>query len=232
MYHDIAPLTCTPKRWAGGNPTFSINHFSDDIGFIKKELSPAILYQQFIAFLHEASRLQTQYAPQINLLIGLETEFISTQDLEELSHILTQHQSIIQYIVGSIHHVNGIPIDFDKPTYQKSLASFASEGLTPRDQLERYLSAYFDAQYEILHRFKPEIVGHIDLCRLYTPELKFSDFPSVWGKLERNVEYAISYGALFEVNAAAFRKKWNTAYPGIDVAEVSCILNWHGFMRV
>lgn len=33
--------------------------------------------------------------------------------------------------------------------------------------------------------------------------------------------YAISYGALFEINAAAFRKKWDTAYPGVDIAEVS-----------
>lgn len=181
-----------------------------------------MLDQQFIAFLGEASRLQTQYAPQISLLVGLETEFISTQDLEELSCILTQHRSIIQYIVGSVHHVNGIPIDFDEPTYETCVASFAVEGLTARDQLERYLSAYFDAQYEILQRFKPEIVGHIDLCRLYTPDLQFTEFPLVWEKIERNVRYAISYGALFEVNAAAFRKKWKAAYPGIDVAEVSC----------
>lgn len=80
--------------------------------------------------------------------------------------------------------------------------------------------AYFDAQYEVLQRFKPEIVGHLDLCRLYTPDLKFTDFQEVWKRIERNVEYAISYGALFEVNTAAFRKKWKTAYPGPDVAQV------------
>jgi len=89
-----------------------------------------------------------------------------------------------------------------------------------RGQLEAFLLAYFDAQYELLQRFKPEIVGHLDLCRLYTPDLKFMDFQEVWKRIERNVEYAISYGALFEVNAAAFRKKWKTAYPGPDVAQV------------
>jgi len=40
------------------------------------------------------------------------------------------------------------------------------------------------------------------------------------GKNGKNVLYAIEYGALFEVNAAAFRKGWDAAYPGQDVIEM------------
>jgi len=127
---------------------------------------------------------------------------------------------VIQHVVGSVHHVNAIPIDFDEPTYHKALASFAEEGDSEHDRLERFLVAYFDAQYELLQRFKPEIIGHFDLCRLYTPDVKFADYLTVWEKIERNIEYAVSYGALFEMNAAAFRKKWDTAYPGADVAKL------------
>ena len=34
---------------------------------------------------------------------------------------------------------------------------------------------------------------------------------------------AIDYGALFEINAAAFRRGWRTAYPEDDVAKVDVI---------
>jgi len=194
--------------------------------WLQQGLSLVAINQQFISFLDEAKRLKAYYASQITLLVGLETEFITPRDLEELERILKQYQPhAIEYIVGSVHHVHGIPIDFDEATYRRSITSFGGGGTCDstegdRGQLEAFLLAYFDAQYELLQRFKPEIVGHLDLCRLYTPDLKFTDFQEVWKRIERNVEYAITYGALFEVNAAAFRKKWKTAYPGPDVAQV------------
>jgi histidinol-phosphatase (PHP family) len=197
---------------------------------IQQELSLAALNQQFLSFLDEARRLKALYAPRISLLVGLETEYITPRDLDELSQILERHQpDIIEYIVGSVHHVNGVPIDFDETICRRAVATFSSgghgdedeDGGGDKDSLEKFLLAYFDAQYELLRQFKPEIVGHIDLCRLYTPELEFKKYPTVWERIERNVKYAIDYGALFEVNAAAFRKKWDTAYPGPDIAGVS-----------
>ncbi|KAF8878804.1 Polymerase/histidinol phosphatase-like protein [Gymnopilus junonius] len=176
------------------------------------------LSSQFDSFVVEAHRLKSLYASQITLLVGLETEFITGLDLENLEKTLERFGDRVEYIVGSIHHVNGIPIDFDLPTYQQALASFADE--KEEDRQEVFLSAYFDAQYELLRRFKPEVVGHFDLCRLYQPSLHFRDYPRVFSKIERNVRYAVQYGALFELNAAAFRKKWDTAYPAEDVVEV------------
>ncbi|KAG6847432.1 hypothetical protein H0H93_008155 [Arthromyces matolae] len=176
---------------------------------------------QFDLFLDEAQRLKSKYASQITLLIGLETEHISKTDLEQLEKLLERVGSRIDYLVGSVHHVNTIPIDFDLPTFKKALNSLNVEsGSDDHVQHEALLSSYFDSQYELLERFRPEIVGHFDLCRLYTPELLLGDFPAVLAKAERNIIYAIEYGALFEVNAAAFRKGWNTAYPGRDVVEL------------
>ena len=114
-------------------------------------------------------------------------------------------------VVGSVHHVNGVPIDFDKETYERCLSSIhGASGAIQGDHLETYLELYFDAQFEVLKRFRPEVVGHIDLCRLYTPTLDLRLFKSAWEKLTRNVIYAIGYGALFEANAAALRKGWSS----------------------
>ncbi|KAF8963540.1 Polymerase/histidinol phosphatase-like protein [Flammula alnicola] len=184
----------------------------------ESETSLDALSNQFNKFLVEAHRLKSLYASQITLLIGLETEYITDLDLVRLENLLEALGGRVEYIVGSIHHVNGIPIDFDLPTYQRALASFTVE--REEDRQEAFLSAYLDAQYDLIRRFKPEIVGHFDLCRLYTPSLRFGDYPAIYEKVKRNVQFAVNYGALFEINAAAFRKKWNTAYPAEDVVEI------------
>ncbi|KAG6828700.1 hypothetical protein H0H87_001113, partial [Tephrocybe sp. NHM501043] len=191
------------------------------------DTSPAELQSQFALFLDEAHRLKAKYSDRITLLVGLETEYITPPDLDHLEALLKRHGARVEYIVGSVHHVNAIPIDFDLGTFQEALASVQLETAGPpqtearkREQQELFLCAYFDAQYALLTRFRPEVVGHVDLCRLYDPQLAFADYPSARAKAERNVAFAAGYGALFEVNAAAFRKGWDAAYPGRDVVEM------------
>lgn len=186
---------------------------------------------QFEAFLNEAHRLRGDYASALRLLVGLETENISALDIDGLSRLLVAHNGRIDYLVGSVHHVNGVPIDFDLETYQRCLDNIplpphVADSTDADERLERFgifLDMYFDAQFELLNEFHPEVIGHFDLCRLYTPDLRLRTFPRAWDKLERNIMFAIDYGALFEVNAAAFRKGWRTAYPGDDIAEVDLI---------
>ncbi len=199
-----------------GNP-YSSDYVSVHKGIRQEGLTSTDLENQFNAFLAEANRLKQKYAPQIDLLVGLETEFISDLDLQRLHDFLGD----VEYVVGSIHHVNSIPIDFDLATFQKALR-YGTQIDTPENEVhEAFLCSYFNAQYELIREVKPEVIGHFDLCRLYTPSLQFSDFPAVQKLVERNIAEAVRYGALFEVNAAAFRKKWDTAYPGRDVVDVS-----------
>ena len=66
----------------------------------------------FDEFVQEAHRLKDIHADPIVLLVGLETEFITNNDGACLERLLVRHESHIEYLVGSVHHVNGIPIDF------------------------------------------------------------------------------------------------------------------------
>lgn len=175
--------------------------------------------KQFEGYVDEAHRLKLAYQDKITLLVGLETEYITSLDLDNLEKLLGRFGERIEYVIGSVHHVRGIPIDFDLATFQSCLETFGGE--TERERMEEFLCAYFDAQYAVLERFRPEIVGHIDLCRLYNPRLEFADYPRAEEMLERNIRLAADYGALFEVSAAPFRKGWDTAYPGKDALEAS-----------
>ena len=142
-----------------------------------------------------------------------------------LQSLLDQHQSRIEYLVGSIHHVNAVPIDFDEATFRRALEAFppdlSSEMSEEDSRMSALLDSYLDSQFLLMQRFHPEIIGHLDLCRLYRPELEFRTFPGALTRLQRNIQYACGYGALFELNAAAFRKGWDSAYPGRDVLQVS-----------
>lgn len=180
--------------------------------FDQSDLSPVQLQDTFAAYVKEATELKAEYAERLTLLVGLETDVIHEGSLDELAQVLQKHD--LDYIVGSVHHANGIPTDFDKATFDRALASFNGDQVALCDH-------YFDQQYALIQRFQPEVIGHFDLCRLYHPELDFRQWSSTWAKITRNIEAAVEYGALFEINGAAFRKGWKTAYPGAEILQAS-----------
>jgi len=208
-------------------------------------LQPADLEAAYLAFLDEAIRLRGIYSDRISLLIGLETDYITPLDLAQTTQLLDRRKEI-DYVVGSVHHVNGVSIDFDRPTWVRAVRTVVSgseastmdvsptsqrislpgvpdsEALPSTADIRTFLLAYFDAQYDMLQTHQPEVVGHIDLCLLWTPDisLRGEGMEGVWEKVLRNVEYAISYGGLFEANAAAIRKGWKTSYPNPDILQV------------
>ncbi|KAH7101738.1 histidinol-phosphatase [Auriculariales sp. MPI-PUGE-AT-0066] len=189
----------------------------------EKDLSLEELEDTFRGFMVEARRLQAVYANQIQLLVGLETEHITSSDISHLKN-LVEVVGGVDYIVGSVHHVCEIPIDFDRTTFDRAASTIGGTGgvlPTDIDACHAMLCIkYLDAQHELLEQLQPTVVGHFDLCRLYRPGFALDQHPEVWRRVERNVALAISYGALFEVNSAAFRKGWSTAYPGTEVAKL------------
>lgn len=207
-------------------------------------LTPAQLEATFRAYLAKARALQAQYAQKslpMHILVGCETENItSPRSLGFLCKVVSSDGTssgqlpppcvglgVVDYMVGSVHHAHGIPIDFDADTFHKAVSYGATQNVAG---LAALLHAYLDAQFEVLDRLRPEVVGHFDLYRLFAP-----DAPWVSGdagdalraKLVRNIRFAASYGALFEANSSAFRKGWDgETYPGRDILRM--IRSVHG----
>ncbi|WVW82206.1 hypothetical protein I302_104212 [Kwoniella bestiolae CBS 10118] len=215
------------------------------------DLTPSDLLSTYLDFLSHASSLKSRYCHQISLLISLETDYITPLDLTNVSQLIQEHQEI-DYIVGSVHHVNGISIDFDRSTWLRSVqASYRGiEGRTmdpgpppslelgdPSDtkiqdgydpteeELIPFLENYFDQQYKLIEHFKPEVIGHFDLCLLWIPDFSLRQISSIWEKVERNIKLVVGYGGSFEANSAAIRKGWKGSYPSEDVLKLILSLN-------
>ena len=166
----------------------------------------------FAEYVTEAHRLKEAYKSQITLLIGLETDYITELDLQRTQSLLESYSNSdtpIEYIVGSVHHAFEIPIDFDEQTFRKALEKAGTR--------ERLYVEYYSRLLHLVRTLQPEVVGHIDLIRLYEPHIQLREYPEAWKLLDEIVQYTASYGGLIEVNAAAVRKGWATPYPAADI---------------
>jgi histidinol-phosphatase (PHP family) len=117
--------------------------------------------------------------------------------------------------MGSVHHTLTIPIDYDREMYVKArdLAGGSDEQL---------FQVYFDEQFDMLRQLKPLVVGHFDLIRLKSddPERSFRQWPAVWERILRNLDFVASYGGLLELNSAALRKGMSEPYPKAEICKV------------
>ncbi|KAF2150151.1 histidinol phosphate phosphatase H [Myriangium duriaei CBS 260.36] len=179
-------------------------------------LATQTLQQVFTAYIAEAQRLQSLYAPQIHILLGFETEWIRPSSLNDIRAL--QAATKFDIFMGSIHHVHTYPIDYDDATL--AAARDASGGTD-----ELLAEAYFDAQLEMLNALHPPVVGHFDLIRLKAaPENRDRDWrkwgDGVWKRIVRNLEVVKGYGGVLEVNSAALRKGLADVYPRREIMEV------------
>ncbi|PKS08928.1 hypothetical protein jhhlp_003541 [Lomentospora prolificans] len=191
------------------------------------EASLAALPPRHLAYLAEASRLQAKYADRVHILIAFEGEFIRPSyaaDILRLSDPSAYPQ--VDYFIGSLHHVRGVPIDYDRPTYARARDLVVSEAAPAAAGCEKHpeeamYEAYYDEQYDMLTALKPRIVGHFDLIRLMSdlPGRDVRSWKGVWERIVRNLRTVVDNGGWLECNTSALRKGLDEPYPCRVIAE-------------
>ncbi|PVH86690.1 histidinol phosphate phosphatase H [Cadophora sp. DSE1049] len=168
--------------------------------------SVSVLLPLHEAFIVEAQRLRAKYASQITILIGFEGEWIRPSYGPFIKELASN--PVIDYFIGSVHHVHTIPIDYDAAFYAK-----ARDVVGGTD--ERLFEDYFDSQYEMLNELKPRVVGHFDLIRLLSskPNASLKEMNGVWERVVRNLKVVVEQGGLLEINSSALRKGLEEPYP-------------------
>ena len=159
-------------------------------------LSAQFLLEQFGSYMTECRRLQEKYRSQIQLYAALEIETCSGYQ-EFVTYLVERFEP--DYIVGSVHHVNDINFDYSPRFYDRAAESAGGIDLL-------YLH-YFDLQYEMIMRLKPEVVGHFDLIRIFDPDYRDRLMQEqVVAKMKRNLELIKEYDLILDFNLRALYK--------------------------
>jgi histidinol-phosphatase (PHP family) len=166
---------------------------------------------RFADYVAEARRLEREYAGRMRILVGMESEWYPG-----CAPWVTQLRKKygLDYVVGSVHHVCGECFDFSSEDYTRIAAKMGG--------LAAMYIEYFDAQFEMLEKLRPEVVGHFDLIRLHDPGYRQTlAAPEVWTRVLRNLERVREIGAVLDINARALLKGQSEPYvcePVLDAA--------------
>jgi histidinol-phosphatase (PHP family) len=176
---------------------------TEDLLSGEEDLTPDDLATIFDAYFARARALREQVAGRIDLLVGFETERLPPDDwFGRMSALRERYKP--DYIVGSVHDVDGLVIDYTAEATQK--VADAKGGM------ESLRLQYFDAVKDLVSALRPEVVGHIDLIRKFDgPDPRFS--PEVYRRIDEALEAVRAVGGVLEVNCAPERRGLGPVYP-------------------
>ncbi|KAL9001508.1 MAG: hypothetical protein Q9169_000083 [Polycauliona sp. 2 TL-2023] len=174
--------------------------------------SEKVLLDTFRRYYDEAHRLQHAYKPNIDILIGMEVDWIRPSSKVYIEELFAEFP--LELFIGSVHHVHCVPIDYSTTLFNEA------RGLSGGSN-ERLFEDYFDLQYEMLVALKPPIVGHFDLIRLKSddPDTNFAFMEGVRHRISRNLTFIADYGGILELNSAALRKGLKEPYPNAEISK-------------
>lgn len=162
----------------------------------------ATLVEKFDAYAAEAARLQDAFDGKIEILRGFETEAAPTSWPDEMRGLREQHD--FDFIVGSVHHVHDIPIDWNVEMLQK--AADASGGL------ERLALDYYDLVARVVEELEPEVVGHLDLIRKLAGPLGPVDTLSIRERVSQVLELIAECDCILDLNVSPVRRGQGDPY--------------------
>lgn len=173
--------------------------FPDEEGLGVEDL--AHIFERYVA---TASELRDRYADRIEVLVGFETEVVPPQGWGDRMREIRDRHPQIEYMIGSVHHVEGTCIDMTP-----ELTARAAEAVGGREALE---IRYFDLVAEMVTSLRPEVVGHVDLIRKFAgSEPRFG--AATWKRIDSALEVVREVGAALDVNAAPARRGMGPVYP-------------------
>jgi len=181
----------------------------EDLLVGEEDLTPDDLLHTFEGYAQHARELRERVRGKLDLLVGFETERLPPDRWRERMGEL-RGRFKPDYIVGSVHDVDGLVIDYSpEGTRQVADAMGGKEALQLR---------YFDAVADLVKTLAPEVVGHIDLIRKFDgPEPQFS--PTVRRRIDVALEAVRSVSGVLEVNCATHRRGLGPVYPLVSILE-------------
>jgi histidinol-phosphatase (PHP family) len=173
------------------------------------------LTERFAEYITTSRRLQAQYAKDIQIYVGFESETYCGS-LDFAKTLIDRFSP--DYVVGSAHHVADIPFDYSEKDYQ--LAADHCGGI------DGLYHAYFDQQYEMIAALKPRVVGHLDIIRIYDADYRLRlTKPSIWEKIIRNLELIKRLDLILDFNLRPLTRGESEPYLSAPILEKACAMD-------
>ncbi|MFT5699929.1 MAG: histidinol-phosphatase (PHP family) [Desulforhopalus sp.] len=173
-----------------------------DPGQVQLGLTPDALLETFASYMVECRHLQKKYKNEIQIFAAMEIETYSGYE-QFVPSLLERFQP--DYLVGSVHFVDDISIDYSERTYAKAVQQQGS--------IEKLYCRYFDEQYEMLQLFHPSVVGHFDLIRIFDTDYKARLLqPEILRRIKRNLEFIKEFDLILDLNLRSLVKGADEPY--------------------
>ena len=159
-------------------------------------ISAEFQQRRFARYIAACRELQGRYADKIRIYVGMETE--AWRGYETFIPELVRRYSP-DYLVGSVHHVADMCIDYSETLYGEAARALGG--------VDTLYERYFDLQLEMIERLRPAVVGHFDLIRIYDPDYRERlEKPAIRQRVLRNLRRIKDLGAILDLNLRALYK--------------------------
>jgi len=147
----------------------------------------------------EVKRLKDIYKKDIEILLGYEVDYLPNYMDERVIN------AKVDYLIGSVHFLDGW--GFDNPEFI---------GEYKNRDIDKIWEEYFDAIKSMAKSGKFDIVGHIDLIKVfkYLPKKEIKVIASEAIKEIKRANLVV------ELNMAGYKKPINELYPSKDILEL------------
>jgi len=141
-------------------------------------------------------KAREKYKDKIEILLGYEVDYLKGHMDERI------FKADVDYLIGSVHFIDGW--GFDNPEFI---------GRYKHEDIDEIWQKYFNAIEEMAKSNLFDIVGHLDLIKVF----KFMPNKDI-NKIAKNALAAIKKADMvLEINVAGFRKPVGEAYPSISL---------------
>jgi histidinol-phosphatase (PHP family) len=169
------------------------------------------VYRRYADYIGECRRLQQKYRDTITLFVGMETETYPGYE-KQVELMVEEFQP--DYLVGSVHHVDTIPIDYSREEYERAAAAFGG--------IDQLYCRYFDQQYSMLQQLKPAVVGHFDLIRIFDSDYKNRlQQKQISERIARNLDFIQEHGLILDYNLRSLLKGASEPYVSQCILEMA-----------
>ena len=170
------------------------------------------LGRRFRSYSEVSRELVAEYADRIEVLRGAEIEVVPSGSYA-IDVALLREVYELDYVVGSVHWVDEIPIDVSRDESDRAVASSGG--------LESFLVRYFELVGEMISSVKPEVVGHIDLPRLYSDGAPEWGSDRVLGAVSDALVAARDAGCILDLNVRALSKGLGSPFPSAEIVRMA-----------